>query len=250
MLFCRAVGNADAYADGFGDPQLGKARALNQHLAALRDLFGLCRGGLGQQCSEFVATQPIQAIIGAQSHHQRIGNGDEHPVTRCMAIGVVNGFEAIAIKNQIRDIARVGRQALFEASPVLLIRAPVVAACQYILPRLCVKFAILVFQRAVQFSQLQLVMMQRAAHILQLFHAHRPYDLCIYRHTTGSHPIDLSRQITQGFHQQQVIGQKYPYCGHYLQPKQTRQRERKCALIRRRRERIARVRIEINKRTD
>jgi len=67
-----AEGNADADADGLIDAQIAKMCRLEQALAALCDLLGLGRGGARQEGGEFVAAQAIQAIVGAQRHHQRI----------------------------------------------------------------------------------------------------------------------------------------------------------------------------------
>jgi hypothetical protein len=99
-LVGRAEGDADADADRLVDPQIGKRGLIDQALAALGDLLGLGGRGARQEGGEFVAAQAIQAIVGAQRHHQRIGNDGQHAVTLGMAVGVVDGFETIAVEQR------------------------------------------------------------------------------------------------------------------------------------------------------
>ena len=68
-----AEGDADADADRLDDAKFAETGRVDQALAALRDLLGLGRRGTRQEGGEFIATQAIQAVVGAQCHHQRIG---------------------------------------------------------------------------------------------------------------------------------------------------------------------------------
>jgi len=80
----------------------------------LSDLPGLGGRGVRQKGGEFVAAEAIQAIVGAQRHHQCIGDDGEYAVALGMTVSVVDGLEPVAIEQQESHTLRRGFQLAAE----------------------------------------------------------------------------------------------------------------------------------------